>query len=155
MYPKSQDNWHRLPTFARPAWAAWAAGCLGRSGKCGQAMSVVLTFGVHVINWVSLVPYCIKELPTFHATIQVLSMIKTNILIKFQYKTCLMKFDPKIHMIIKNSIIGMCNISMQMGDQGKPDFQTGMISAKVKYSRQKIFRFDRVTWRGCSGCYGW
>ena len=59
MYPKSQDNWHRLPTFARPAWAAWAAGCLGclgRFGKCGQAMSVVLTFGVHAINWVSLVP---------------------------------------------------------------------------------------------------
>ena len=42
-----------------------------------------------------------------------------------------------------------------MGDQGKPDFQTGMISAKVKYSRQKIFPFNHVTCPGCSGCYGW
>ena len=50
MYPPRQDNWHCLPTFAKSASS-------GRFGKCWQAMSAVLTFGVHAINWVSLVPY--------------------------------------------------------------------------------------------------
>ena len=60
-----------------------------------------------------------------------------------------------ICIIIKNSIIRICNISSRMGDQGKPDFPIGKISTKFKFSRQKIFRFDHVTCRGCCGCYGW
>ena len=70
-------------------------------------------------------------------------------------KPVLRSLIQMICIIIKNSIIRMCNISSRMGDQGKPDFSIGKISTKFKFSRQKIFRFDHVTCRGCCGCYGW